>query len=358
MFLKDALSSGALYTPYPLQVDGLKLKGARFDFSPICNDICFQGQGKYYCKHGLAYKWIDIVGERLLICGYIDTGSKISKEDRTKLVNRSSTDLKVSTWSTGLKKLLSLSRKKDDTINDLGSLHEITRWASQVHTIAQRMLVKDKSLDFAANFQSASKDLRSLFKASEMLVDAFDYLGIYFNPSSAAFGRKRPVDLYKLVDKIRIILMEAEGAALNKKIYITGELRRSIDLYESFKIIPFCLLQNAIKYSFDGEINISFSSNSNSIEMAVESSGPPISDDEKIKIFEKGYRGARSKEMHHEGLGVGLYIAKIVADAHGIEIKVRSATRNYSREGIPVHSNIFSIKFSSGTAVERRISTR
>lgn len=354
MLLKDALSSGALYTPYPLQIEGLRWKGARFDFSPVCNESCFQGQDKYYCRHGLAYKWIDIANERVLICGYIDADSKINKEDRAKLINRSSTDLKISTWSMGLKKLMSLSKKKNEIINDLGSLHEITRWASQVHTIAQRMLVKDKNIDFAANFQSASKDLRSLFKASEMLVDSFDYLGIYFNPSSAAFGRKRPVDLYKLVDKIRIILMEAEGAALNKKIYISGELRRSIDLYESFKIIPFCLLQNAIKYSFDGEINISFSSSINSIEMAVESSGPPILDDEKLKIFEKGYRGARSKEMHHEGIGVGLYIAKIVADAHDIQIKVRSITRNYSREGIPVHSNIFSIKFSGGTLAERR----
>lgn len=358
MLLKDALSSGALYTPFPVQIEGLRWKGARFDFSPVCNDGCFQGQGKYYCRHGLAYKWIDIVSERVLVCGYVDADSKINREDRARLINRSSTDSKISTWAMGLKKLMLLSNKKNEMINDLGSLHEITRWASQVHTIAQRMLVKDKSIDFAANFQSASKDLRSLFKASEMLVDSFDYLGIYFNPSSAAFGRKRPVDLYKLVDKIRIILMEAEGAALNKKIYITGELRRSIDLYESFKIIPFCLLQNAIKYSFDGEINISFSSSINSIEMAVESSGPPILDDEKFKIFEKGYRGARSKEMHHEGIGVGLYIAKIVADAHDIQIKVRSATRNYSREGIHVHSNIFSIKFSGGSIAERRNITR
>jgi light-regulated signal transduction histidine kinase (bacteriophytochrome) len=216
------------------------------------------------------------------------------------------------------------------------------------------MLVKDKSVDFATNFQSASKDLRSLFKASEMLVDAFDYLGIYFNPSSAAFGRKRSVDLYKLVDKIRIILMEAEGASLNKKIFITGELRRSVDLYESFKIIPFCLLQNAIKYSFDGEINISFSSTASNVELSVESSGPPISDEEISRVFEKGYRGIWSKGMHHEGLGVGLYIAKIVADAHDLDIKVSSAPRNYSRDGIPVHLNIFSIKFGDGAIVERR----
>lgn len=358
MLLKDALSSGALYTPFPLLVGGFRWKGARFDFSPMCNDNCYAGQGKYYCRHGLAYKWIEFESERVLVCGYVDSGSKLNKEDRTKLTNRSTTDSNIAVWAGNLKKLIILSNRPIDTISGLESLHEITRWASQVHTIAQRMLMKDKLVDFATNFQSASKDLRSLFKASEMLVDAFDYLGIYFNPSSAAFGRKRSIDLYKLVDKIRIILMEAEGAALNKKIYITGELRRNIDLYESFKIIPFCLLQNAIKYSFDSEINISFSSTTSNVEMAVESSGPPISEGEKLRIFEKGYRGAWSKGMHHEGLGVGLYIAKIVADAHDLEIKVRSVARNYSREGIPVYLNTFSIKFSGNTIVERRKAAR
>lgn len=357
MLLKDAISSGALYTPFPLLVGGVKWRGVRFDFSPVCNESCHQGKGKYYCRHGLAYKWIDFNGEAALICGYVDAESKINKEDRSKLLKRSLTDSKIATWASNIQKLLDLSKKKGDSISELASLHEVTRWASQVNTIAERMLVKDRNVDFATNFQLASKDLRSLFKASEMLVDAFDYLGIYFNPSSAAFGRKRAVDLYKLVDKIRIILMEAEGAALNKKIYITGELRRSFDLYESFKIIPFCLLQNAIKYSFDGEINISFSSTASSIEMAVESSGPPISEDEKSKIFEKGYRGAWSKRMHHEGLGVGLYIAKIVADVHDLEIRVRSIDRNYSREGIPVHSNTFSMKFG-GASFERRKVTR
>ncbi|OON62445.1 hypothetical protein B0920_03000 [Massilia sp. KIM] len=216
------------------------------------------------------------------------------------------------------------------------------------------MLVKDKNADFAANFQAASRDMRSLFKASEMLVDAFDHLGIFFNPSSAGYGRKRSVDLYKLVDKIRIILMEAEGAALNKKIVINGELRKNIDIFESFKIIPFCFVQNAIKYSFDSEITISFTNNFRDVEMSVESSGPPITDEEKSRIFENGYRGAWSKKMHHEGLGVGLYIAKIVADAHDVEIKVLSVARHYSREGIPVFSNTFSIKIPISDPSERR----
>lgn len=354
MSLREVLLSGALHTPFPLLVGGFKWRGSRFDFSPVCTEACFKGSGKYYCRHGLAYKWVKLGDEQALICGYIDSNSKISKDDRVKLVNRSSSDAKIDSWASNLAKLMIELRRSKNAGAELGSLHEINRWASQVHSIAQRMLVKDKNADFSANFQAASRDLRSLFKASEMLVDAFDHLGIFFNPSSAGYGRKRSVDLYKLVDKIRIILMEAEGAALNKKISISGELRKNIDIFESFKIIPFCFLQNAIKYSFDSEITISFTQGFRDVEMAVESSGPPIADEEKSRIFENGYRGAWSRGMHHEGLGVGLYIAKIVADAHDLEIKVRSVARNYSREGIPVFSNTFSIRIPITDPSERR----
>jgi len=352
MLLEKIISSGAIYMPFPIQINGSNWKGSRFDFSPICNAECFTGKGKYYCKHGLAYFQKKLGNDILTVCGYIDDPTLITKEERQKLPNRGLKDEKILEWLRKIQKLISsLSRPESDA---LGPLHEINRWAAQVNTIAHRMLVKDKDLDFSGNFEAASRDMKSLYKASSMLVDAFDYLNIYYNPSSAAFGKMRSVDLYKLVDKIRIILMGAEGAAQNKKIHIIGTLRCSFDLYESFKIIPFCLLQNAIKYSFDNDITITFSSTQRDIELSVESSGPPIHDIEKTRIFEKGYRGEWSKKIHHEGLGVGLYIAKIVAEAHNLEIKVRSLPKHYQREGIPMHANIFSIKLLIGGSIERR----
>ena len=354
MPLKKIIATGALYTPYPIAINDWTWTGSRFGFSQICDDTCRIGKGKFYCKHGLAHSQHKIATHSITVCGYIDAGSRVTKDDRLRLVNRGLSDIKVVDWVNKLKRLVEASEVGRAEADALGPLHEINRWAAQVNVIATRMLVKHKDKDFSANFDSASRDMKMLFKASSMLIDAFDYLNIFYNPSSAAFGRRRPVDLYKLVDKIRIILMGAEGASQNKKIYIDGSLRSNLDLYESFKIIPFCLLQNAIKYSFDSDITITFSATAREVEMAVESSGPIISDDEKSKIFDRGYRGVWSQKMHHEGLGFGLYIAKIVADAHDIEIRVRSIPKNYQREGISVCSNTFSIKLPLGTATERR----
>lgn len=88
--------------------------------------------------------------------------------------------------------------------------------------------------------------------------------------------------------------------------------------------------------------------------MVVESTGPIILEEERARVFEKGYRGAWSKRIHHEGMGVGLYIAKIVADAHDIEIKVRSLAQGYQRDGIPMARNSFGIKLILGVHAERR----
>lgn len=358
MLVRKVLQTGAIYLPWPVSVDDTPFSGSRFDFSPVCNPDCLNGKGKFYCSHGLAYVQRNIDKENVVVCGYIDDWSKIKKEHRHRLENRSARDKNVYEWLEKLQKLKSVVSSNSTDAVTLGALHEVSRWARQVNVIAHKIVVRDKDLDFTANFEAATKEMKSLYKASSMLVDAFDYLDIFYNPSSAAFGKRRPVDLYKLVDKIRLILLGAEGASQNKKIFITGSLRQEVDLYESFKIIPFCLLQNAIKYSFNSDIIINFSSNIREVEMSVESAGPPISEEEKKKIFEQSYRGKHSKTMHHEGSGMGLYIAKIVADAHALEIKVRSQSCGYQREGIEVHQNVFSLKIPLGAPIERRSNSR
>ncbi|WP_180937539.1 sensor histidine kinase [Herbaspirillum seropedicae] len=354
MTIKESILTGAVYTPWPVSIDGINWPGARFNFYSLCTDDCKRGSGRFRCKHGLTYSQHQIGNEQLTVCGYIDDIRSFPIEQRDKFSKRIVREAHVFEWIEKIKKLKAVfSTPKTSDSNPLGALHEINRWASQINTIAQRMVMKNKEDDFSSNFDAASRDMKSLYKASTMLVDAFDFLNIYYNPSSAAFGKKRSVELYKIVDKIKIILMEAEGAAQNKKITINGPLHRYFDLYESFKIIPFCILQNAIKYSFENEITIGFVTNSRDVDLSIESSGPQITDEEKTRIFEKGYRGARSREMHHEGLGIGLYIAKIVADAHDLEIKVRSTPKNYQRSGIPVFQNTFSIKFSLDSNFQR-----
>ncbi len=358
MLLSKVLLTGAINTPWPIKIDGTSVEGSRFSFSPVCSTVCSGGKGKYYCSHGLAYLQRYIGKENLIVCGYVDNWTHIKKEHKSRLENRWVKEAKIYEWLDRIQNLRGVLTASEADSVTLGALHEVSRWARQVNVIAQKMIVRDKEAEFRVNFDAATREMKTLYKASSMLVDAFDYLDIFYNPSAAAFGKRRSVDLYKMVDKIRIILQEAEGSSQNKKIYINGGFRSTIDVYESFKIIPFCLLQNAIKYSLNSEIIIYFSEGTRDVELSVESAGPPITDEEREKIFERGYRGKYSKLLHHEGSGMGLNIAKTVADAHGFDIKVRSSSDGYQRDGIDVHKNVFTIKIPIGISSERRRTPR
>lgn len=82
------------------------------------------------------------------------------------------------------------------------------------------------------------------------------------------------------------------------------------------------LLDNAIKYSPLGSpISIASHLRDGQAVLAVADAGPGIADDEKTRIFEKGYRSLhRSDEVR--GTGLGLSTAKLFVEANGGEIWV------------------------------------
>jgi two-component system OmpR family sensor kinase len=77
------------------------------------------------------------------------------------------------------------------------------------------------------------------------------------------------------------------------------------------------LLDNACKYSQAGiAIKISIELQHESVMVRVWSSGKPIAPNERIKIFERFYRGITARQVA-PGSGLGLYVARKIAQAHG-----------------------------------------
>ncbi|MGM9998048.1 MAG: ATP-binding protein [Candidatus Bruticola sp.] len=85
------------------------------------------------------------------------------------------------------------------------------------------------------------------------------------------------------------------------------------------------LLDNAVKYSAGSKlVEASVCCRNNSlVELAVRDYGPGIPDSKLPYLFDRFYRGVNSKEVR--GRGLGLSIAKCIAEAHGGQIFVRSA---------------------------------
>jgi sigma-B regulation protein RsbU (phosphoserine phosphatase) len=85
------------------------------------------------------------------------------------------------------------------------------------------------------------------------------------------------------------------------------------------------LLCNAIGYSPDGsEVRVLLNGNGHEVTLAVHNGGPPIPAQRWESIFQPIYRGADSAGR---SVGLGLYIARSIAQAHGGTISVTSSAR-------------------------------
>ena len=85
------------------------------------------------------------------------------------------------------------------------------------------------------------------------------------------------------------------------------------------------LLSNAIKYSPDGsEINVRVVTNDGSLMTSVIDTGIGIPRDEIPQLFERFHRARNVSSRYYGGLGLGLYIARAIVEAHGGSIRVES----------------------------------
>jgi signal transduction histidine kinase len=88
------------------------------------------------------------------------------------------------------------------------------------------------------------------------------------------------------------------------------------------------LVNNAIRYTPDGSVitlaaSLGNSKDGNTVQITVSDNGPGINEADLPHIFEMFYRGTSSRR--EQGMGMGLAVAKWVADSHGWSISARSS---------------------------------
>jgi len=85
------------------------------------------------------------------------------------------------------------------------------------------------------------------------------------------------------------------------------------------------LIQNAIKYTDSGKIEISANEIGNKVSISVLDTGIGIPEEDSDRIFERFYRVDKNRSREAGGTGLGLAIVKHILDAHGEKIMVESA---------------------------------
>jgi len=356
MKLATLFKTGAVRLPWPTMVDGVIAGVSELAESPLCKQKCAdnracgvdESSGEHVCKYGLSYFVSGFVDQRITI--YAMRGpqndTKYNKYTKEGLKGRTLRQLDLDCWLDALKRLHDAMEGdfKRRQAEMLDPLHDPIRLAKQISTIAYR-LVRHSSGEGGSLEQQilqAPSDLKSLAKSSDLLSDSFDLLSIYFNPEAATYGAKHPVNVHGLLTKlIAIFRIDSGDESANRPIFLNGECYRNAFVHDSFKLVPFALLTNAVKYGARGSIEVSVYDRGNGVEISFSSTGPLIEAGELDAIFEKRRRGKWATQMSSDGRGVGLFLAAIIAKAHGFKINVSSNSTGATSKGVPLAVNKF-----------------
>lgn len=85
------------------------------------------------------------------------------------------------------------------------------------------------------------------------------------------------------------------------------------------------LIANAVKYSDETEIIVSLSMINNELQIAVQDKGVGIDKEHLDKLTDPFYRADESRQRQSGGYGLGLYLCKLIMDAHKGELQIKSA---------------------------------
>jgi two-component system sensor histidine kinase BaeS len=140
----------------------------------------------------------------------------------------------------------------------------------------------------------------------------------------------------------QVVTAAIEGAALRAKVKgvrLTGSVSPNVAplpiAEEAVNRVLQNLLDNAIRHTgTGGEIQVELHDRNGMVEVSVQDNGEGILPEHLPHIFERFYRGEKSRSregMETAGVGLGLAIAKELVEAHGGRIWAESAPASGTR---------------------------
>ncbi len=134
---------------------------------------------------------------------------------------------------------------------------------------------------------------------------------------------RRPADLH---DILRGVLPELEATHADRelRVRLRGDGRGEWDPDRLGQVVQNLVL-NALKYSPRGTpVRIETHASDTGVTLSVHNEGPPIPPERLERIFQPLQRGTGEVDKAGRSIGLGLYIVKQVADAHGGTVSVES----------------------------------
>lgn len=148
--------------------------------------------------------------------------------------------------------------------------------------------------------------------------------------------RKFDIKRFNLCELTRETIIALEGQILEKKLDVEVEYDE-FDMYclgdrDAINQVIYNLCHNAIKFSYErGKYIIQIKAVDDKLQFSIYNEGIGIADEDKSHVFDRFYKGDKSRGLDKTGVGLGLFITKTILEAHNEKIRVESEYGKYCK---------------------------
>lgn len=151
-----------------------------------------------------------------------------------------------------------------------------------------------------------------------------------------AGDRKFTFEQFDICEVARQIILSFEQKIDEKRLDVEfncdEDRMKAVADKDAIHQILYNICDNAVKFSREGgKLRIDIVSKDKKIHVSVYNEGEGIPKEDLPFVFERFYKTDKSRGLDKTGVGLGLYIAKTIIDAHGESISVQSEKGEYCR---------------------------
>jgi heavy metal sensor kinase len=199
--------------------------------------------------------------------------------------------------------------------------HELRAPMTLIHTAAEHSLRRERSRDELVD--SMQKILREAQRTRALIDDLLLLARADAGKESAALTDMDAAPLLREAAGQATAMAAAKGISVHLQIEADVLPVRANEA--QLQRLLLILVDNALKYTpSDGRVTIAGRAHARGVEISVADTGAGISPDDLPHLFERFWRADKVRSREAGGTGLGLTIAKQIADLHGGRLGVQS----------------------------------